>query len=321
MKAAIFHGEGRITVEERATPVPKPDELRVRVRSCALCGSELRQWRQGWPVTPGHEIFGTIDAPGHARHGERVVIYIPVFCGACDDCREGRTQLCSNSRDLVGWQRDGGYADYLVAPERCLLPVPDDIGDHLAPLLLDTIGTTAHGVRLAKRIVTDGRALVLGAGPIGLGAILVLRSMGFGPVDVFDPVAYRAAFAQSLGARVTTPEAAMTGRYRVVIEASGKDAGRQLALEAVGSEGAIVQIGESEGWNLKETRSIRLKDFFLIRSFYFPQHEYAANIEILRAHRDAFSRLVDDRVALDGLENLFAQFARGERLKPVLALA
>lgn len=321
MKAAHFLGSGRIDIGDRPLPVPQQDELLVRVRNCALCGSELRQWRNGWPVTPGHEIGGVIEAPGHDRHGQRVVVYIPVFCGTCDDCREGRTQLCSKSRELIGWQRHGGYADFLAAPARCLLPVPDDIDDHLAPLLLDTIGTTAHGVRLARRVVDGGSALVLGAGPIGLGAILVLQSLGFGPVDVYDPVQYRADFAQSLGARATTPEHAMTGRYRIVIEASGKDAGRQLALEAVGPEGAIVQIGESEAWNLTETRSIRLKDFFLIRSFYFPQHEYAANIDILRHHRAQFSRLVDDRTGLDGLEALFAQFARGERLKPVLVLS
>ncbi len=116
----------------------------------------------------------------------------------------GRTHLCRDKR-LIGWQRDGGYADRLVAPERCLLSVPDDIEDRLAPLLLDTIGTTAHGVRLARRIAPGGRVLVLGAGPIGLGAILVLRHFGYGPIDVIDPVAYRAEVAASLGARDRPP--------------------------------------------------------------------------------------------------------------------
>lgn len=316
MKTAIFHGEGRITLGTARAPEPADGEVGVRVRACALCGSELKQWRKGWPVTPGHEIAGVIDQPGHQRQGERVVVYIPVFCGRCEDCREGRTHLCAD-RVLIGWQRDGGYAERLVAPARCLLPVPDDIEDHLAPLLLDTIGTTAHGVRLARRISPDGRALVLGAGPIGLGAIIVLRNMGFGPVDVIDPVAYRAEVAASLGARPVTTDAAAAGRYRVVIEASGKDAARQLALEAVGPEGAVVQIGESEAWSIAETRSIRLKDFFLIRSFYFPIADYPDNLGILRAHKAEFARLVDAQVLLEGLPELFASFAAGQRLKPV----
>lgn len=320
MRAARFHGQGAITIETIDDPSPKAGEVGVKVKACALCGSDLRPLRQGWPVTPGHEIFGVVDQRGHPRHGERVVVYIPVFCGTCDDCREGRTQLCATTRVLVGWQRPGGYAERLMVPEQCLLPVPDDIPDGLAPLLLDTIGTTAHGVRLAQRVVTEGRALVIGAGPIGLGAVLVLSAMGYGPIDVVDPISYRSDFAVSLGARATTPEAAMTGRYRLVVEASGKDPARQLALEAVAPEGAIIQVGESDGWTITETRSIRLKDFFLIRSFYFPVSEYEANVALLRADLGRFARLVDDTATLDGLEALFSAFARGERLKPMLVI-
>jgi threonine dehydrogenase-like Zn-dependent dehydrogenase len=323
MRAAKFHGQGRITIEPVDDPSPSRDEAVVRVSACALCGSDLRPWRRGWPVTSGHEIAGRVDQSGHARHGERVVVYIPIFCGRCDDCAAGRTHLCTGGggRQLIGWQRPGGYAEKLAAPEHCLLPVPDDIPDKLAPLLLDTIGTTAHGVRLAQRVVTHGNALVLGAGPIGLGAIIVLQRMGFGPVDVIDPTAYRAHVAESLGARRASPDTAASGRYRLVVEATGKDPARQLALEAVAPEGAIIQLGESDAWSIEETRSIRLKDFFLVRSFYFPIGDYQANIQLLRADRDKYERLVDGQVGLDGLEALFEAFARGERLKPQLVPA
>ena len=317
MKAAQFAGEGRIGIVRTADPEPAAGDVTIRVAACALCGSDLRPLRRGWPFAPGHEIAGRVDQPGHARHGERIAVYIPVFCGRCDACRRGRTHLCDNSRDLVGWQRPGGYAERVAVPERCLLPIPDDVPDHLAPLLLDTIGTTAHGLRLAGRIVQSGAALVLGAGPIGLGAILVLRRMGFGPISVVDPTAYRADFAASLGATPTTPEAAATGRFALVVEATGRDAARQVALEAIGAEGVILQLGESDAWAVTETRSIRLKDFFLLRSFYFPLGDFAANLELLRADRADYERLVDDRADLYGLEALFGAFARGERLKPV----
>ncbi|WP_046862815.1 alcohol dehydrogenase catalytic domain-containing protein [Microvirga massiliensis] len=321
MRAAKFHGEGRIEIVDAPEPRPGPGEVLVRVAACALCGSDLRPWRRGWPVTSGHEIAGRVDQPGHPRHGERVIVYIPVFCGRCEECSAGRTHLCRESRELVGWQRSGGYAERLTVPERCLLSVPDDVPDRLAPLLLDTIGTTAHGIRLAKRIVEGGRALVLGAGPIGLGAIIVLARMGFGPIDVVDPVAYRSGFATSLGATPVSAEAAAAGRYRLVVEAAGKDAARQVALEAVGPEGAILQLGESDAWALTETRSIRLKDFFLVRSFYFPIGDYEPNLELLRADRDKYQRLVDDAADLDRLGELFASFARGEKLKPLLVPA
>lgn len=317
MRAAKFHGEGRVEIVDAPEPQPGPDEVTVRVSACALCGSDLRPWRRGWPFTSGHEIAGRVEQPGHARDGERVVVYIPVFCGGCEECGLGRTHLCRESRELVGWQRPGGYAERLAVPERCLLRVPDDVPDQLAPILLDTIGTTAHGVKLARRIVDGGRALVLGAGPIGLGAIIVLARLGFGPIDVVDPVAYRSTFAAVLGARAISLQDAAVGRYRLVVEATGRDAARQVALEAVGPEGAIIQLGESDAWALTETRSIRLKDFYLVRSFYFPIADYGPNLELLRADREKYERLVDDTANLDQLGGLFEAFARGERLKPI----
>lgn len=320
MRAARFHGEGQITIETVPQPVPALGEVRVDVIACALCGSDFRPLRQGWPCTPGHEIAGRVNAPGHALHGQRVLVYISVFCGRCAPCRAGHTQLCDTA-SLVGWQRPGGYADSVCVPEQCLLPVPDDVSDHLAPLLLDTIGTSAHGVRLARRVVAAGPALVVGAGPVGLGALIVLRRMGFGPLTVREPNAYRAGVAASLGAAPVSVGEALAGSPVLVLECSGKDTGRQLALEAVAPYGAVVQLGESNAWAITETKAVRRKDYFLIRSFYFPVGDYSANVELLRADRADYARLVDATTDLDGLQDLFAAFAKGDRLKPLLCPA
>ena len=317
MKAAKFDGEGRITVVDAAMPVAGAGEALLRVVACSLCGSDLRPWRQGWPLTPGHEIVGVVQQPGHARHGQRCLAYIPVWCGHCPECLDGHNHICRNARELIGWQRPGGYAEYVAVPDQCLLPVPDDIPDHLAPLLLDTIGTAGHGVRLSRRIVDSGRALVLGAGPIGLGGLLVLQHFGFEQVDVFDPNPFRRGVAASLGA-VPLDAVASDAAYDLVLECSGKDAGRQSALESVRANGAVVQLGESDAWHVQETKAIRRKDFYYIRSFYFPISEYAENIEILRKGRARFERLVDAQVPLTGLSDLFAQFAAGDRIKPQL---
>ena len=124
---AAFLGEGRIRIDEAPARAPGDGEVRLRVAACCLCGSDLRPWRRGWPVTPGHEIAGVVDQPGHARHGQRVLVYIPVYCGACAECLAGWTHLCRNANDLIGWQRPGGYAEHVNVPERCLLRLPDDV--------------------------------------------------------------------------------------------------------------------------------------------------------------------------------------------------
>ena len=313
--AARFSGDGRIGIGPAPEIERDPADVTVRVDACALCGSDLRPWRQGWPRTPGHEIAGRVEQPGHAMHGKRVAVYIPVWCGQCAPCRAGHTHLCETAT-LIGWQLPGGYAERVAVPPQCLLEVPDDIPDQLAPLLLDTVGTSAHGVRLASRVVEPGSALVIGAGPVGLGSLLVLRRMGWGPLYVREPNAYRLEMAESFGA---TPIAADgVPLVPLVLECSGKDAGRQLALESVAPYGAVVQLGESDRWSIEETRPVRRKDYFLIRSFYFPIGEYAANLELLRADRDDYARLVDATAPLEGLDALFAAFARGERLKPLM---
>ena len=320
MRHARFLGDGRIDVGESAWPVAPAGEVLLRVAACSLCGSDLRPLRHGWPVTPGHEIVGLVERPGHRLHGTRCLVYIPVWCGDCAMCGAGHTQLCEKATDLIGWQRAGGYAEALAVPEQCLLPVPDDVPDHLAPLLLDTIGTAAHGVRLSRPLVPEGRALILGAGPIGLGALLVLQHFGYGPIEVFDPNEYRRRVAGELGGDALSSLDGR-GRYRLILECSGKDAARQSALELVAARGAVIQLGEADAWQVSETRAIRRKDFYYVRSFYFPLAEYPMNVELLRADRARYERLVDARVPLDGLQELFAQFARGERLKPQLSFA
>jgi len=320
MQAARFAGDRKIEIRQIPLPVPTAGEVLLRVRACSLCGSDLRVFRNGWPVTPGHEILGVVDKPGDRLHGQRCLVYIPVWCGRCDQCQAQRPHLCENATDLMGWQRDGGYAEALAVPRQCLLPVPDDIPDHLATLLLDTIGTAAHGMRLSARLAPSGRVLILGAGPIGLGAMLVALQMGYGPVEVFDPNPMRRGVAAELGGVALE---SLEGRpaYPLILECSGNETARQNALERVAAMGAVIQLGEAAGWQVNETKAIRRKDFFYVRSFYFPISEYAANIELLRAHRAQYERLVDERAPLAGLNALFEEFANGRRIKPQLSLA
>ena len=318
MRYARFAGQQQISIAERPRPVPAAGEVLVRVTACCLCGSELRIWRNGWPVTPGHEIGGVVEQPAHALHGQRIVAYIPVWCGHCAMCHAGDTHMCENATELVGWQRDGGYAEFVAIPEQCALVVPDDIPDALAPLLLDTIGTPAHGIRLARNLVRQGPVAIIGAGPIGLGAVLAAPPLGFPDRYITDPKAHRLRAALVLGAQ-GLDDAQAPRQFPLVLETAGVNAARQRALELTAPGGVCVFLGESDRWEIDEVKAIRRKDFFIARSFYFPLHEYAANIELLRADRASYAQLVDAQVPLAGLHDLFASFAAGDRLKPQCA--
>jgi threonine dehydrogenase-like Zn-dependent dehydrogenase len=322
MRAALFHGDDRITVGDWPMPLPGIGEALVRVSRTALCGSDFKLWHNGAEFTAGHEIFGRVDQPGHTLHGKRCAVYIPLHCGKCDACRAGDTQMCLEISSLIGWNRGGGYCEYVAVPNNCLLPVPDDIEDDLAPLLLDTIGTSAHAVREAGKIVPakDGpEVLVCGAGPVGLGVVLALKALGYEKIFVSDPNAERLKLAVSFGA-TAHPTGSRERRFKLIVECSGAHAARNLAIELVLPKGAIVLVGENAApWTITEDKIFRRKDFVMMRTFYFPKGDFEPNIDLLRQHRESYRRLVDDSFPLDALPEKFQLFAEGKLIKPVLA--
>jgi threonine dehydrogenase-like Zn-dependent dehydrogenase len=323
MQAAVFHGNERITIDRVRMPEIGKGEVLVRVSRTALCGSDFKLWHKGAEFTAGHEIFGVVEQPGHPMHGKRCAVYIPLHCGHCAACRRGDTQMCLDISSLIGWNRPGGYAEYVPVPENCLLQVPDDIEDSLAPLLLDTIGTSGHAVRFSIRIVPpieSGPVLVTGAGPVGLGVVLALKSFGYDDIRVCDPNIARLRIAQSFGAK-THPVGDTSRRFALIIECSGAHAARNLGIEVVLPRGALVLVGENAApWVIEEGKVFRRKDFYMIRTFYFPIGDFVPNIELLRRYKDEYRVLVDGEFGLLSLPENFARFAKGETIKPVLAL-
>ncbi len=322
MKAAVFHGERRVSIVDMPRPSPAPGAVLLRVRRTALCGSDAKPWWNGEKVTPGHEIFGVVEQPGHALHGQRSLVYIPVFCGHCPSCLRGDTHTCETQSILMGWDKPGGYAELLSVPTQCLLPVPDDIEDDLAPLLLDTIGTTAHAIRFVAPLLPSAqtaRVLITGAGPVGLGGLLALQHMGYANIFVSDPKAERVALAARFGARVH-PVGDASKRFDLVLECSGSHAARSLGMEIVAPRGVLALVGENDNpWPVTENKLTRRKDYYMVRSFYFPITDFAANVDMLRANKAQYRQLVDTTFPIEQLPEMFARFAAGDLVKPLLA--
>ena len=129
----------------RPNPTPGPGEVRLRVRACGVCRTDLHviddELGGGpMPIVPGHEIVGVVEAVGEGVPQDQVgrrlgVPWLGWTCGVCRYCREGRENLCDNPR-FTGWTRDGGYADVVVADARYCFPIPDVYPDaEAAPLL------------------------------------------------------------------------------------------------------------------------------------------------------------------------------------------
>jgi propanol-preferring alcohol dehydrogenase len=171
MRAMVLRTIGTpLVAEERPLPTPGSGQVRVRVKACAVCRTDLHVVDGELPdvptpIVPGHEIVGVIDAVGSGcdlEPGMRVGIpWLGWTCGTCEYCRAGRENLCDAAR-FTGYQIDGGYAQYTLADARYCLPLPEQLDDeHAAPLLC--AGLIGHR---ALRAAGDGRRL----GLYGFGA-------------------------------------------------------------------------------------------------------------------------------------------------------
>ena len=179
----------------------------VRVAMAGLCGTDYSIWSGDrpvrYPLVPGHEFVGHVDAIGEGvsrvRVGDRVAIEPNYSCGACPLCREGNRNLCL-SRTAVGIDVDGCFAEVARVPERCCWPAPPGVADEDL-LMTEPLAVVVRAV--ARAAVRPGEsAAVVGGGTLGLLAVQVLRGRG-ARVLVVSRTARRFALARELGADAT----------------------------------------------------------------------------------------------------------------------
>jgi threonine dehydrogenase-like Zn-dependent dehydrogenase len=332
VRAARFEGGGVVSFEERPEPVAGPGEAVVEVEYCAFCGSDKRLLRHGSAFVPGHEVVGRVAAVGGGEAavavGEAVAVYAPLFCGSCRWCLSGATNRCAALAGVVGFQFDGGFAERLVVPARNLMVVPRDVPLARAVLVLDTLGTAANGIERARAAVdgNDGPVLVLGCGPLGLGAVAVARRWGM-EVVAHDVSAARLDAAVGLGARrweapdVGAEGAAGPDCFGVVVEASGAPEARELAGRVVGQGGAVLMLSEGEHpWVLPPTLRWRRTEAAWVRSFYFPLEAAPRTWQLVRdVGGELEERLVSHERFAD-LPRVSADFLGGGSPKPVVGI-
>ncbi|RUW63472.1 zinc-binding dehydrogenase [Mesorhizobium sp. M7A.F.Ca.US.008.03.1.1] len=242
MKAARLYGPGDLRVEDIATPgAPDAGWVKLRVAAAGICGSDLHNFRTGqWisrsPSTAGHELTGTVTAVGAGVDtiaiGDRVVADSRFWCGDCAQCHAGRRHLCA-SLGFVGEICDGGFAEQAVLPAR-LLHVIDAALDERVAAMAEPLAVALHAVRRLPK--TAGAVLVVGCGPIGGLAALLLSRIFAGPVLVADRNQARSARV----ARVTG--ATIVDLNRDAIAAATANAPLLAAIEATGSVAALNQL-------------------------------------------------------------------------------
>ncbi len=270
MKGAMLPGNSTTVLKDFPIPQPGHGEVLIKMKSSTICGSDIRciyhehlgKGPEGYQpgMIAGHEPCGQIVecGPGCRRfkNGDRVIIYHISGCGVCNDCRRGYMISCTSEkyRRAYGWQRDGGMAEYLLAEEKDLVFLPDELTYSDGAQVACGFGTVYEGLEKIGLCGNDA-VLITGLGPVGLATAMLCKAMGATKIIGIEAIPERIKIAQELkmfdavlaaGADNVKQVKEMTGGMGVEksVDCSANDKARLTCIQAARKWGKIVFIGE-----------------------------------------------------------------------------
>jgi len=320
-------------------PVPEPgaDEVLIKVRKSAICGTDVHIWNwDEWsaktvpvPMVVGHEFCGEIVETGKAATkyaiGQRVTGEGHIVCGICRNCRAGRGQLCRNTLG-VGVNRPGSFAEYLCIPESNVVPVPDDIPDEIAAIF-DPFGNAVHTALSFDLVGED--VLVTGAGPIGIMGALVAQKVGARKVVITDIAPYRLDLARRMGVqhvvdvsgealREVMDEIGMNEGFDVGLEMSGAAPAMRQMISRMNNGGKIALLGIAPAefavdWNEIIFKMLTVKGIYGREMF----ETWYKMIALVQSGLD-LKGLITHRIPIDEFESGFDAMISGKAGKVVM---
>ncbi len=277
MKAALFYGKKEdMRIETVEIPEIGDGDVLLKVHGSGICGSDARSYFNGVeerykiPIVFGHELTAEIYKVGNkvkgCSPGERVVV-APIYgCGQCEFCTSGKENLCENVV-VIGCTFDGGYAEYMVIPEKgvergALVKIGKDVSD-AAGTMIEPMSCCLHGLR-QLHIQPGDSVIVFGAGPIGLSHMILSKKIGAGKVVVIDMVEGRLKEAKAFGADITINGSSKTWEKEVfdfcgpngadvVVTAAPSVAAVESGIKIIKSGGKLLIFGglpHGSVWNM-----------------------------------------------------------------------
>lgn len=239
MKSAVLHAVGDIRYEDVPIPKPNDGEALIRVRSAGVCGSDIpRVMKKGTyslPLIPGHEFAGEIveicgNSKNNLKIGDRVAVFPLIPCGKCPYCQIGEYAQCDDY-DYLGSRRNGGFAEYVVAPLDNLIPVPDNV-DFECSAMTEPVSVALHAIRRTG-IDAGDNVVILGAGTIGLILAQWAKICGAGRVFITDIAEDKLKVAMAFGFEDCINSIQEDPVEKVIKETDGR--GADIAIEAAGT--------------------------------------------------------------------------------------
>ncbi|MGD0437230.1 MAG: alcohol dehydrogenase catalytic domain-containing protein [Bryobacteraceae bacterium] len=318
MKTAIFDTVGApLSIASDDEPSPGPSEVVIKIARCGICGSDLSMTdgRHGF-VLPrgsrlGHEYCGEVVALGRGverlKIGDRIASMPAVGCGVCEWCAAGRPLLCPRARLFAG-----RFAEYLNVGERESVLLPGTVG-LVEGALIEPLAVALHGIR-AAHITNDTRVVVIGPGPIGLGAIFWGRKLGAKRIAAIGTSVRRRDMALIMGADAFLLQGeglterlheVLGGTPHVIIETVGATDSFGQAMDLVRNDGRVISLGICSGPMRMHSPLGTLKELTVIFSFAYSLRDFLDCVDMFDAGAVTPQAMVTGTISLDQLPQCF----------------
>ncbi len=281
MTGAILPGNSTVELREFDIPIPGHGEVLIKMKSSTICGSDIRciyrehlgKGPEGYrPGTiAGHEPSGQIveTGPGCRRFKkeDRVLVYHISGCGVCNDCRRGYMISCTSEyRRAYGWQRDGGMAEYMLAEEKDLVLLPNELSYSDGAQVACGFGTVYEGLEKIG-VSGDDAVLITGLGPLGLASAMLCRSLGAEKIYGIEATDERLSIAREMRLFTDVLKASEDNVEQIrdltagrgvekSIDCSASNKARLTCIQAARRWGKIVFLGEGGTCEFQPSRDI-----------------------------------------------------------------
>ncbi len=324
MKTAVMLGIGKMGFEERPIPVPKDNEVLVKLEYVGICGSDLHYYETGAigdyvvkpPFVLGHEPGGTVVEVGkdvkHLNVGDRVALEPGKTCGHCEFCKTGNYNLCPDVVFFATPPVDGVFQEYVAHEAALCFKLPDNVstmeGALIEPLAVGFHAAIQGGAKAGQT------AVVMGAGCIGLVTMMALKAMGVSRVFVVDIMEKRLQKALELGADgvINASQTDAVEEAKKLTDGRGCD----LAVETAGTQitavqtihmtkkgAAIVLVGYSKSGEMTLPMSLALDKELTFKTVFRYRHIYPMAIDAVAAGKVNLKGIVTDVFDLDDVQN------------------
>ncbi|MFH2115654.1 MAG: galactitol-1-phosphate 5-dehydrogenase [Spirochaetota bacterium] len=332
MKALVYHGPRDLRYEEVETPKPKMDEVLVRVRSVSICGSDLSGFKGGSamriaPLIMGHEFSGEIAGLGQGvtglKVGDRVGVVTNLYCGTCQDCKDGLQNVCDNRYIIGTTMRAGSYngamADYVIAPAENIMPLPDRISFEECALV-EPLSISLRATKHAGN-VKDKTVAVFGTGPIGLMGVMCMKAFGARQIIAVDIMDKRLAMAKQCGATDTVNSKddvehkirSLTGGLGVdiVFDAAGVAATMNTGIEVARNGGTLLMVGMASAKIDIEYKHAVCKELKLLGSYMYTS-EMREGLQMIIDGKINVKQIITSQHPMGDGQKIFEELASGQ---------